>query len=455
MPVSTQNTHEHRWKTWFGAAKTGSFSETNNRPTNSNSPTAFVNRNFSQVSFSMETVTTQPREPSSSPEATAAAVSPCWVMLRYYNHSWAWDSTTVVSDVRTCAAAMTSRGRHIQVSFNLMAPPAISTFYFDWVGGAPDGNDSYKMESHVIAAHDDCILFDVIVRERYYGNDKVHEVDYFLYEAGASRPPSLSRLPACYFPNLYDDRREPPAKARGMDKDSTGLLRRGEEGLLVAELELPYDDDDPRDTAELCMLRPGCCERAEQCDMAEASPELRYVALPLEALEDTGFEDRPNMQPSRRLVAAGANAVRLVTVQSRCCCGGPGSTTCVRGRVAFTVTTWTLNLTTTDEPTTAMWVKDGVLDCEELWALPGYEGLPRVPVEYPIVSFHDPDVVCFTVSCDYRSYLDPNKRKVWLIEVDMRRKVLCSVVPFTWKDTHEGYNIGLGARILNPDALTG
>ncbi|TVT96817.1 hypothetical protein EJB05_57956, partial [Eragrostis curvula] len=349
------------------------------------------------------------------------------------------------------------------------------------------------MESHVIATHDDCILFDVIVHERHgnFGCGNVHEVDYFLYEAEASRPPSLSLLPACYFPNLYDDRRDLPAKARGMDKDSTGLLRRGEDGLLVAELELPYNG--PRDTAELCILQPGCCEwelrvvpiifpntgepnklmegwRTDVVvpvsdrflcwvdylrgfllgDMAEASPKLRYVALPIEPPEDSfDFDGRRNMKPSRKFGAVGAAAVKFVTVESRCCCGGPGSTTCVPGRFAFTVTTWTLNLMTMDEPT-ATWVKDGVLDCEDLWALPGYEDLPRVTVQYPIVSVDDPDVVCFTVCNDYRSYLDTEKRKVWLIEVDMRRKVLCSVVHFTSKDGLEGNQNRHGKRCLCP-----
>jgi hypothetical protein len=180
------------------------------------------------------------------------------------------------------------------------------------------------------------------------------------------------------------------------------------------------------------------------CNMAadQASPpKLRYVRLPADLVGDDDEEaneeytrnndDPPSMKRSRNMCAAGAGAVRLASVDSRCCCGGPGSSTCKRSRFAFTVTTWTLKLRTTmaEEPMT--WVQDGVLDCDELWVLPEYGSLPRVPLEYPVVSSDDPDVVCFRVRNDYSCYLDDKDRKVWLLEVDTRRKRLRSVLPTT------------------------
>ena len=94
------------------------------------------------------------------------------------------------------------------------------------------------------------------------------------------------------------------------------------------------------------------------------------------------------------------------------------------------MTTWTMSLTTaTEEEERMVWAVDGVLDCEELWAMPGYEGLPRVPPVCPVVSPDNPDVVCFKVSngclVGYYNY----QEKVWMLEVDTRRKVLLSVVP--------------------------
>jgi hypothetical protein len=55
--------------------------------------------------------------------------------------------------------------------------------------------------------------------------------------------------------------------------------------------------------------------------------------------------------------------MRFVSIEPRCCCGRLGRSSCARSRFAFKVTTWTLTLTM-DEPMT--WVKEGVLDCEEL-----------------------------------------------------------------------------------------
>jgi hypothetical protein len=47
--------------------------------------------------------------------------------------------------------------------------------------------------------------------------------------------------------------------ARTMNVCETGLLRCGDDELVVAQLELQcqYDDDQPRDTAELCVLCVG------------------------------------------------------------------------------------------------------------------------------------------------------------------------------------------------------
>ncbi|KAF8690549.1 hypothetical protein HU200_040911 [Digitaria exilis] len=44
------------------------------------------------------------------------------------------------------------------------------------------------------------------------------------------------------------------------------------------------------------------------------------------------------------------------------------------------------------------WVMDGVLECEELWDLPGYEGLPCVPPSCPVVSPANSDIIYFKVS---------------------------------------------------------
>ncbi|CAL4995038.1 unnamed protein product [Urochloa decumbens] len=158
---------------------------------------------------------------------------------------------------------------------------------------------------------------------------------------------------------------------------------------------------------------------------------LRYVPLPLETTVDRGWRGRPRMNERRNLsAAAGAAQLRLVSIDSRCCCGGPGRTSCARGRFAFTVTTWTLSLMAGNgEASATGWVKDGVLDCEEVWGLPAYQGIPRVHLENPIASPDNANVVCFTVCND--SYASSREKKVWTVEVDMRSKEVLSAMPCT------------------------
>ena len=69
-----------------------------------------------------------------------------------------------------------------------------------------------------------------------------------------------------------------------------------------------------------------------------------------------------------------------------------------------------------------------MLHSEELWALPGYEGLPRVTPKYPVLSMDDADAVCLMVG---RCAVDAaDRRMIWMIKVDTRSKTLLSVVRY-------------------------
>ncbi|KAL6658433.1 hypothetical protein ACP70R_004019 [Stipagrostis hirtigluma subsp. patula] len=164
-------------------------------------------------------------------------------------------------------------------------------------------------------------------------------------------------------------------------------------------------------------------------DMAEVIPKLRYIPLPVKPHKTRGCsccEPEPDGQDFRNMCAAGTDIVRFVTIDPRCCCGGPGTSTCVHSQFAYTVTSWTLSLSM-DKPMT--WVKDGVLDCAELWVQPCYEGLPRAHVHSPTVSSDNPDIVCFTVSEEF--FINDKDTKAWMLEVDMKTKAILSVVPYT------------------------
>ncbi|TVU26518.1 hypothetical protein EJB05_29068, partial [Eragrostis curvula] len=418
----------------------------------------------------------QRREHSASP----AAAHPRWLMLNTSAHR-----KGSFADGKAQADSATSTGRHFRVSLGTVAPPASSFLYYDLAGNLSSDRENarYGPPLKIIAAHGDSILIETSCMADGFGRRRMF--DYFVYKASNGKTPSLSLLPVREALTKHEEGRTPLDPRENMLlKETTGLLRRKEDEILVVELEHTFQRGTPEDTAELCMHRLGESEweikrevpivfdkgskgnelqrwrfpnRAVPvgdrflcwvnyihgfllCDMAEATPKLRYVTLPVVPfVKGSGYSSsmsdddliENNIQYTRNMCAvngAADDAVRLVSVDPRCCCGGPvhGRSTCSRSRFAFTVTTWTASLSM-EEP--MKWVKEGVLDCEELWAQPGYEGLPHVLPENPVISFDNPDVVCFTIrERNFDSYDD---RKLWRIEVDTRTKALLSVVSTT------------------------
>ncbi|CAD6257954.1 unnamed protein product [Miscanthus lutarioriparius] len=172
------------------------------------------------------------------------------------------------------------------------------------------------------------------------------------------------------------------------------------------------------------------------CDMAdEARPKVRYVPVPAEVSRCCSSDDHDDyddkdlfpLKYTKKMGAAGASRVRFVSIDPHCCCGGPGRSTCAHSHFAFTVRTWTMDLNMDDKP--LAWVKDGEMDCEEVWALLGYEGLPRANLLCPVVSLDNPNVVCFLVS--HRRLNKNEDLKVWMIQLNMKSKTLLSVVQLT------------------------
>ncbi|CAN6380762.1 unnamed protein product [Urochloa humidicola] len=308
--------------------------------------------------------------------------------------------------------------------------------------------------------------------------------DYFVYRGGAAgRPPSLSLLPTHDFSKRLEGEtssRPRHPREQMLFQETTGLLRRSNDELLVVELDVWNKRVGVlRDTAmaDLNVLRIGNSEwemkrevpivlnnggsRGETrlrlwvpekvipigdrflcwvkysrgilvCDMADTNLVIHQLPLPVVPREgrrnDGSYSDDEDadyqMQYCRNMCGAGTNALRFVSIDPRCCCGGSGRGTCRHSRFAFTVTTWTMGLGTDEK---MVWVKDGVLDCEELWSLPGYEGLPHVRLDCPVVSPDNPDIVCFKISNRPIIGNSYNQQKVWILEVDTRRKVILSV----------------------------
>ncbi|KAL6658432.1 hypothetical protein ACP70R_004018 [Stipagrostis hirtigluma subsp. patula] len=187
-----------------------------------------------------------PREPSGSPPAATAAVDPRWEMLSLYGHP-----SDSVADSRTMAECQTSTGQQLRVSFGLAVPPASSFLYYDLAAAASTPDDEYTEEGPTImAAHGDSVLLEIRCSHRWYRST----FDYFVYRAaGAARAPSLSLLPACDYHEKFhteaQTRRRPSPREQLLLKETTGVLRRRDDELLVVSLEVRGENRTPRDTA--------------------------------------------------------------------------------------------------------------------------------------------------------------------------------------------------------------
>jgi hypothetical protein len=79
------------------------------------------------------------------------------------------------------------------------------------------------------------------------------------------------------------------------------------------------------------------------------------------------------------------------------------------------------------------WLEDGEIDGEEIWALPGYEGLPQAIPESPVVCLEKPNVICFLVS---NYHLTKDNEKVWMVHLNISTRTLLSVVRFNDNDDY-------------------
>ncbi|XP_048574085.1 uncharacterized protein LOC125554628 [Triticum urartu] len=156
--------------------------------------------------------------------------------------------------------------------------------------------------------------------------------------------------------------------------------------------------------------------------LADGGSALTYVPLPVDTPWAEPDHGREFPEASRSVCVTAGDTVKFVSVD--------------RGLVfVFTVTIWT--------PGKARdggmeWEKDGEFRAAELWAFSGYERLPRVPPEYPVVSMVDPDALCFMVSAGRHAGVDAGgDDTVWLVEVDTRRRAVRSVSRYSKEETRD------------------
>uniref|UniRef100_I1QHQ3 DUF1618 domain-containing protein n=1 Tax=Oryza glaberrima TaxID=4538 RepID=I1QHQ3_ORYGL len=372
-----------------------------------------------------------PVQPPAVPSLAAAAAGgdgyPPWVILqpdgeREGEDEDDEDHPCLTPDAETATASHTSTGHPITVAFSLAAPPAPSRMWFRF---SYDADSETRCNCSVIAAHGDSVLINIF----YFSNASLHNhEDRFVYRASAAasdrswaRPPSLSMLP-------------PPPVEYTPFQDATGILRRGVDDLVVAELTV--EGKLRHDTllgvvAKLLVFRSG---------------EWGVKRAPINHGSGSGSSssrghDLPAPWPweTDMVVPVGDRLLCYVdlhhtTASSSSPTLSKGQTSCDRSSQAFVIRTWTLRIGDDVNGDDMAWEMDAMVDASELWSLDAYAGLPLVRPEYPVVNMDDPHLIRLAVTGarqeEGRTYSDEtDKNYSSLIMVDTR-KTMPSVPPF-------------------------
>nr|CAB3489292.1 unnamed protein product [Digitaria exilis] len=300
----------------------------------------------------------------------ATAYYPQWVLLDDRGEIEAVVSNSSTADDRTsAAAARTSTGHLIVVSLRLAAPPATSSMCVHFPAVVPPDMQKESTYANVLAAHGDSLVIYVYFKQGYENQT----IDYFVYNAGDAsgeppRPPSLLLLPPLHVDevtksHIWGNNGRPVP--RWLDRDGTGVLRRGEDEIVVAELKLvvvSWDTTSETKEAELRVVRSAqwswsVVKRAAVvvdgggqdrdllslwktdtvfpigeaqlcwvdlyrgllfCSIFDENPMLHHA--PAEA---TTLEPVTGPRSSRGVsVTSAGSTVKFVGVFPRCCCGG-------------------------------------------------------------------------------------------------------------------------------------
>ncbi|KAM0901070.1 hypothetical protein ACQ4PT_020211 [Festuca glaucescens] len=372
----------------------------------------------------------------------AAADYPRWVMFAD-NPPHCWGSTAdpypINADARTVAHARTSTGHPVRASFCFATPPAVSRLNLN----SDDGFSGSKTNHNVVvAAHGDSVLVRTSVWNKQQPYRRDHTTDHFVYSSGdgTDRLPTLSLLPPCYIHGKSAD-------VFTMERNGTGILRLGDGELVVAtNLKMAInacdvDGGTEQAEAEFHVLRSSELQwKVERLpvrhdvnkgevsfgwwvtdrvipvagrpywvdlhqgilfsDVCGESHELRFMPLPPDPLRR---ERTKGGSPdcSRNLCATdGGAAVKFVLD------GGMG------------------------------WEKDSMVDSGELWALDAYQCLPRLPIDLPVVSIDDPNIICFFVSEHWHIPSSGGSKTTWVVMIDTRTKSLVGSVPISSSEQH-------------------
>nr|CAB3491035.1 unnamed protein product [Digitaria exilis] len=168
---------------------------------------------------------------------------------------------------RTTAETHTSIGYRLRVSFDLVAPPAISLLRYTCTETTPEDKFSDLV---VITAHGDTVLLRMACHRR-----TEYKYDHFVYTSSsgggsAARRPSLSLLP---YPLKVVQRSEGDHNFRPVLSSDTGILRRGggDGEFAVAQIKVLAEHNGGHGMANLCVLRPGSSQWCPSLTKKETS----------------------------------------------------------------------------------------------------------------------------------------------------------------------------------------
>nr|TKW02673.1 hypothetical protein SEVIR_8G255500v2 [Setaria viridis] len=149
--------------------------------------------------------------------------------------------------------------------------------------------------------------------------------------------------------------------------------------------------------------------------------QLHYVRLPSQALKSRRLYIDPGApDPFRRVCVTDAGIIKLVCILTKY--PPPDD--------EFTIITWTLV-----DINQGSWRKDvdTIVGADEFFGLckAAKSCLPRVRPSFPVVSLVDPDVICFLLK-------EKGRNLSWMVEVNMRNKVLQSSAIYINEEEEEG-----------------
>ncbi|CAL5024736.1 unnamed protein product [Urochloa decumbens] len=429
--------------------------------------------------------------------AAAAATFPSWAMLEPF--VFRRDDDSSFPDATTApirASGTTSWGATFTIAFSLANPPLISRIYAH-LPGFPDRFKCTPLA--IMATHRHLALLRV---GHEMPSTKLLVQDFFVYNAGAAAaageeenrhlaPPrsSLKALPPCtepkfdynYTRNRNDHclprRRPPPAPEAEKHRRlltilSMGLLCRGDEEFVVAELNLYCPSRRSKVCADICWLRSSSSVVADsstspagdqlqlggawnsmrveiQCSddkpgdvwrpcggwqtnavipfrqWLEPSPSVFFLRLPL---DDDDFPACPNIRRGTssylyRAVSVVGHGRELKFVKVARHDGVRFGT--LKPGTGFTITCHTLLMSDGGAGIAGggmAWEEEYKVTSDELWDANLPEHLPRDILMYPQVDIERPHVVHFLFIGQWK-YV---KKKMWVVSIDMSTKIVQS-----------------------------